>query len=97
MTQNDKSRNGVIIRKIILESVCGLLIRKANQLSQLATYLGARKNSMYECSKIRLDIEDREELVPLVKKLARKLLKGIKLLVYSGKLKSDNSMNKSVK
>ena len=86
--QTDTSRNGVTIRKIVLESVTGALIRKGGQLSQLADFLGARKKTVFECSKVRLATEEKGELIPLVTKLARKLPEGEKIISTEWKVKA---------
>ena len=86
--QSDSTRNGVAVRKIILESVSGTVIRKCGQLSHLANLLGARKKTMYECSKVRLALEEKGELIPLVEKLARKSPEGDKIISTEWKIKA---------
>ena len=86
--QSDSTRNGVAVRKIILESVSGTVIRKCGQLSNLANLLGARKKTMYECSKVRLALEEKGELIPLVEKLARKSPEGDKIISTEWKIKA---------
>ena len=85
---SDTSRNGVTVRKIILESVSGTVISKNGQLSQLANLLGARKSTVYECSKVRLALEEKGELIPLVEKLARKSPEGDKIISTEWKIKA---------
>ena len=87
LAQSDSSRNGITIRKIILESVSGSAVRNAMQLWQLGDILGARKKTVYECSKVRLSIDEKEEMIPLVEKLARKAPEGESFISQEWKLK----------
>ena len=50
LVQSDMTRNGIVMKKVILESVTGSVIRNACQLSQLADILGARLKTLYETS-----------------------------------------------
>ena len=87
LAQSDSSRNGITIRKIILESVSGSAVRNAMQLWQLGDILGARKKTVYECSKVRLSIDEKEEMIPLVEKFARKAPEGESFISQEWKLK----------
>ena len=78
------------MRKILLESVAGSSVRDANQLTQLADYLGARKHSLLDMSKSRIVIEDNEKLAPLVEKLARKQPEGDRIIGMDWKLKAGH-------
>ena len=43
---NDTSRNGIAVRKVLLESVSGKEVREMNQLSYLASVIGAGRQSL---------------------------------------------------
>ena len=87
LVQSDMTRNGIVMKKVILESVTGSVIRNACQLSQLADILGARLKTLYETSKVRFLVEENKEMTPLVEKLARKSPEGDKIISREWKLK----------
>ena len=84
------TRNGIITRKIVLESVSGSNIRDANQLSMVADTIGARRKTLHASSAYRIRIEDNEKITPLVEKLARKSPEGDSVISYDWKLKAVN-------
>ena len=87
LVQSDMTRNGIVMKKVILESVTGSVIRNACQLSQLADILGARLKTLYETSKVRFLVEENKEMTPLVEKLARKSPEGDKIISREWNLK----------
>ena len=84
----DRSRNGVTMRKIVLESVSGSQIRSSCQLSQVAEVLGARKQTLFESSKMRVSAEEKRELKPLVERLGRKPPEGEKVVSLAWKIEA---------
>ena len=85
---SDRSRNGVTLRKVVLESVSEAAVRESNQLKQLGEFLGARRHLLVEMSKLRSIIEDKQKLVPLVEKLARKAPEGENIISMEWKLRA---------
>ena len=88
MAKVDRSRNGLAVRKVVLESVCGLEIRNAQQLTVLSQVLGIRKKTMFEMAKQRILTEDNQELAPLMEKLGRKPPEGEKYISPEWKLEA---------
>ena len=68
--KSDESRTGVIMKKVILESVCGEEIREATMLTELAYFLGARQGTLLECSHNRAKLESEHKLEPVMDRLA---------------------------
>ena len=65
LVKSDLTRNGVVLKQVILECISGPTVRDANQLSQLSEVFCARKKTVYKMSKLRLSIEENQKLVPL--------------------------------
>ena len=84
----DLSRNGVTIRKIVLESTSGTKVKNSNQLSQLAEILGARRQTLVESSKMRNSEEENQRLKPLVERLGRKPPEGENVISLAWKIKA---------
>ena len=87
LVKSDLTRNGVVLKQVILECISGPAVREANQLSQLSEVFCARKKTVYEMSKMRLLMEENQKLVPLVQRLARKSPEGDKIITNEWKLK----------
>ena len=74
----DLTRSGISTRRILLESISGYQTRDSHQLSQLAESIGARKQTLLECSRSRSEAEKKKELTQLVERLGRKPPEGEK-------------------
>ena len=72
----DPSRNGITMRKIVLEAVSGAQTRDNNQLTQLAEILGARRQFLSDMSRGRILIEENQVLGLLVDRIGRKSPEG---------------------
>ena len=86
MIKADESRTGVIIRKVFLESLCGKEMREANLLKDIASFVGARKGTLLECSHNRAKLESEQKLVPVMERLARKPVSGGHIISLKWKL-----------
>ena len=76
LVKADKSRTGTVVKKVFLESLCGPSVRDGNLLSLLASYIGARRNTLFNCSHNRVKMESDQELLPVMQRLARKPISG---------------------
>ena len=90
IARKDLSRNGTTMRKIVCESVSGSAIRNANQLNLLAESLGARRQTLFDMSKMRVLTDENENLVHLVEKIARKPPEGGKIISMEWKIKAGH-------
>ena len=72
----DSSRDGVVARKCLFESLTGPSVREANMLSVLAEKIGARKGSILTSAKNREKVENDMKLVPFTSRLQRKPPEG---------------------
>ena len=88
LVHRDITRDGTVIKGIILESLCGPAVREAEQLSLLAGVLGARKHTVLDIKNQRVQLEERQEMIPLLEKLARKPPEGDKIMTWDWKLKA---------
>ena len=70
--KRDTSRNGVIARKCVYESLTGKSVRDCGMLSALAEALGARKPTILLSAKNREKTENDSKLVPFLARLQRK-------------------------
>ena len=86
----DKSRNGVLMRKVVLESVIGPSVRNSRQLKQLADILGARRQTLQEMSQMRVTAEENEKLALLVERIARKAPEGEKIISLEWKIQAGH-------
>ena len=78
------------LKKVVLESVCGLEIRDSQQLTLLSEVLGIRKKTMFEMAKQRTLMEENQELAMLVEKLGRKPPEGEKYISPEWKLEAGH-------
>ena len=76
LIKNDISTTGVVIKKVILESCCGEEITSSNLMNQLALFLGARRGTVFECSRSRVKLQQQKELIPVMQRLARNPISG---------------------
>ena len=90
LAMKDSSRDGITRRKVTLECISGCYIREASQLSQLAEFMGARKATLFECSKSRSSAEDEQKLKPLVEMMARKPPEGESIITLDWRIKAGN-------
>lgn len=86
--QTDLTRQGIVTRKLFLESVTGSDVCSQNLLSSIADYIGARKHSVIESSKHREKIEKNAELTPIIKRLKRKNPEGTKIVSVVWEIKA---------
>ena len=86
----DQSRNGVALRKILLEAVSGVEIRTKNQLTELADILGARRKFMSEMCQARIKSEENQVLSLLVDRIARKAPEGGGIISKEWKMKAGS-------
>ena len=70
--KGDFSRNGVVARKCLYESLTGKSVRESGCLSALADVIGARKTSIYLSAKNREKLESDSKIVPFLSRLQRK-------------------------
>ena len=70
--KKDSSRNGVVARKVLFESVTGPSVRDTNLLSVLAEEIGARKGTILQSAKSREKFESDMKLIPFASRLQRK-------------------------
>ena len=84
----DETRDGKVARKMFFESLTGPAIRDGNLISQLASFLSARKNSMLDSAKCRKKLEDSKKLVPFINRLGRKPPEGEKVIPIDWKVKA---------
>ena len=82
------SREGVLARKIILESITGSDVSENNFLTHLSEFMGVRKESVIEGSKNRSKIESMKKLIPIVSRLERKSPEGVKFISIEWKVKA---------
>ena len=90
IAQTDLSRNGITMKKILLESVSGPEVRNAHQLKLLSEVLGARRKTLFEMSKMRILTEENKKLAQLVEKLCRKPPEGEKIISLEWKLEAGH-------
>ena len=90
IAQRDRTRNGITMKKIVLESVCGHEVRNAQQITLLSEFLGARRKTMFEISKLRILSEENKELALLVEKLGRKPPQGEKYISPEWKIEAGH-------
>ena len=86
--QTDLTRQGIVTRKLFLESVTGSDVCSQNLLSSIADYIGARKHSVIESSKQRKKIEKNAELTPIIQRLKRKNPEGTKIVSVVWEIKA---------
>ena len=60
----------------------GRSVTEANQLNQLAEASGARTKTVYNEAKTRENIEERKQIVPYLKLVARKRPEGIEVVYF---------------
>ena len=70
--KGDSSRNGVIARKFLYESLTGKPVRDFGLISALAEKIGARKTTILLSAKSREKFESDSKLVPFLSRLRRK-------------------------
>ena len=90
----DTSRNGITTRRVVLESITGAQIRNSNQLCKLAEFLGARRQTLSESSKLRSSAEEKQVLKPLVERLCRKPPDGEKVVSLAWKIAAGQFFEK---
>ena len=73
---SETSRSVTATRKQILQGMTGRSVTEANQLNQLAEAIGARTKTVYNEAKTRENIEERKQIVPYLKLVARKRPEG---------------------
>ena len=71
---------------MILESCCGEEIVSLNLVKDLATFLGARRGTVMECSRSRIRLQKQSELLPVMERLARKPISGSRKITQEWKL-----------
>ena len=76
------------MRKIVLEAVSGVQTRDNNQLTQLAEFLGARRQFLSDMSRGRILIEENQVLVHLVDRIGRKSPEGEHVISKEWKLRA---------
>ena len=86
LIKNDITTEGVVIKKVILESCCGEEIVSLNLVKDLATFLGARRGTVMECSRSRIRLQKQSELLPVMERLARKPISGSRKITQEWKL-----------
>ena len=69
---SESSRSATATRRQVLQAMTGSKVRGANQINQLAETIGARPHTVYNEAKARENIEERKQIVPYLKILARK-------------------------
>ena len=74
-------------RKLLLEGITGSDLRENNLLSQIAEYIGARKESILDSSKDRTTVENNHKLIPIVARLERKSPEGTNIISIEWKIK----------
>ena len=84
--KRDSTRDGVVVRKLLFESLTGSSVRDLNLLSQLAVAIGARKRSILAGACRRSKLETDHKLVPIVARLQRKSPEGKHVISTQWKL-----------
>ena len=82
----DLTRNAVVSRKVVLDSITGVTVRENNQLTNLAEFIGVRKPSVLISAKDRLNLESEQKLIPIVNRIQRKSPQGDSFLSTEWKL-----------
>jgi hypothetical protein len=78
--KQDLSRDGVVAKKCLYESVTGASVRDSNMLCELAEKISARKGTILASAKDRLKMDNDLELVPFASRLRRKPPEGQKVI-----------------
>ena len=86
LLKSDLSRDGNLVKKLILESVSGQSIRENNLLSQLAEELDVRKATVLNNVDNRIKFETEVKIVPIVSRLQRRSPVGDKFISTKWKL-----------
>ena len=86
--KQDLTREGIVSRKLFLESITGSDVCDKNLLSQVSHYMDARKPSVLEGSKLRSKIESDQKLIPIMNRLERKAPEGGTFISIEWKLKA---------
>ena len=87
MKQN-QTREGILSRKLVLESITGSDICDNKFLSQIAEYVGARKGLVLDSSKKRAQTESNEKLLPFLSRLQRKRPEGENIISLEWQLQA---------
>ena len=82
----DLTRNAVVSRKVVLDSITGVTVRENNQLTNLAEFIGVRKPSVLISAKDRFNLESEQKLIPIVNRIQRKSPQGDSFLSTEWKL-----------
>ena len=86
--KQNSTRDGIISRKLVLESITGSDICDNKFLTQIAESVGARKALVLECSRQRARAENDQKLIPFLSRLERKRPEGEKVISPEWQLKA---------
>ena len=86
----DLTRNGVTIRKHILESMTSPIMRQNGLLSELASFLGARRKAIYCAADVRAKVEEDRILQPFADRMAQRPPVGEKIISKEWRLKAGD-------
>ena len=76
----DRTRNGIVARKLILQAVAGSMVLESSQGCLLSEKLGARRQTLFSELDNRKILEQRQLLVPFMTTLKRKSPHGTKFV-----------------
>ena len=75
--KKDLTRDGVVSRKMFLESISGADVQSNQLLTSLAKLVGIRKRTLTASSNDRIKIESEQKLVPILTRIQRKSPEGV--------------------
>ena len=88
MLKRDSSRNGVVARQLLFESLTGSSVRDANLLTELSKKICARQATIWTSAQSRSKIDNVQKLVPFVCRIQRKSPEGQNVISIEWKMKA---------